>query len=92
MVFAVSVTLNCTRKPSGKRFKLPFSTNPPIRKLPDLGASPFSTCVGVKKNTKLLLKDLVIKTVAMTNKISPTAIKLNRLCLAFMTAFLSFVR
>ena len=79
IVFAVSVTLNETRKPSGKRFKLPSSTMPPILKLPVFGASPSCTCVGVKKNTKLLRIDLVINTTAITNKISPAAIKPNRL-------------
>ena len=79
MVFAVSVTLNLTCLPSLMRTKLPCSTKPPMRKFPSLGASPCTTCVGVKKNTKLLLNDLRINAVAMPSTKTPAAISAKRL-------------
>src|SRR5687768_1859691 len=81
MLFAVSVTTNCTSTP--ERCTLPASTMPPMRKVFPFGASLAATCEGVKKNTRFFSKAISTSAVAMPSAATPSAIAAMRLCLGF---------
>src|SRR4051812_16312188 len=88
MVFAVSVTTNCTVTPSGWRLTLPFSTMPPILKVRPCGASFAATCDGVKKNTRFSWNALSTSAATVPRAARPARMIAIRLCLGF-TASLS---
>src|SRR5262247_37269 len=83
MLWAVSVTTNCTVMPSAWRRTLPASTSPPTRKARSFGASPAATCDGLKKNTRFDRNALRTSAVAIATATTPTAMNARRLCRSF---------
>src|SRR5512145_509651 len=91
MSLAVSVTTNSTVSPSGRRLTLPACTMPPSRKLRPWGASPATTWLGLKKNTRLDWNALSTRAATSPRPATPPAMMASFLCLGFMLVLLGSV-
>src|SRR6266853_1716694 len=84
MLFAVSVTTNCTVTPSGWRFTLPGVTMPPTRNERPCGTSFAATWLGVKKNTRFSWNAASTKAAVTPSATRPPAIIAIRFCLGLI--------
>src|SRR3977135_1463887 len=84
MLFAVSVTTNCTVTPSGWRFTLPGVTIPPMRNERPWGTSFAATWLGVKKKTRFSWNAASTKAAVTPSATRPPAIIASRFCLGFI--------